>query len=283
MFLISTSAFIVSISYGVVVVRGCWYDRCLRRGAVRTSLIVIAAVDRGIRNWQEVILLDVFFVRLECNEVVGLCSQRVVDGVRDRRYLVDRVRKCLQIMIISRRLIIDLCRHFIIRFLLLLFTLFHRFSSLKFAANTFLLRHYFFRFLILLYLSRCCRALFSMHRLLPTCARRVNWPMIEYLIGLSLGRLSFLFLPWGLERYVNFLHQVLVRSRVVFLMLAWWLLLDRGLFFLRGFLFKDIICVIFMVDIILFALKLFLRFGLVIIINVEGLLLVGGRGGWGGF
>jgi hypothetical protein len=174
MFLISTSAFIVSISYGVVVVRGCRYDRCLRRVAVRTSLIVIAAVDRGIRNWQEVILLDVFFVRLECNEVVGLCSQRVVDGVRDRRYLVDRVRKCLQIMIISRRLIIDLCRHFIIRFLLLLFTLFHRFSSLKFAANTFLLRHYFFRFLILLYLSRCCRALFSMHMLLSTCTRRVN-------------------------------------------------------------------------------------------------------------
>jgi hypothetical protein len=101
MLLISTAAFIVSISYGVVVVRGCWYDRCLRRVAVRTSLIVIAAVDRGIRNWQEVILLDVFFVRLECNEVVGLCSQRVVDGVRDWRYLVDRVRKCLQIMIIS--------------------------------------------------------------------------------------------------------------------------------------------------------------------------------------
>jgi hypothetical protein len=59
--------------------------------------------------------------------------------------------------------------------------------------------------------------------------------------------------------------------------------LDRGFFFLRGFLFKDIICVFFMVDIILFALKFFLRFGLVIIINVDGLLLMGGRGRWGGF
>jgi hypothetical protein len=59
--------------------------------------------------------------------------------------------------------------------------------------------------------------------------------------------------------------------------------LDRGLFLLRGFFIKDIICVIFMVDIILFALKLFLRFGLVIIINVDGLLLMGGRSGWGGF
>jgi hypothetical protein len=220
MFLISTSAFIVSISYGVVVVRGCGYDRCLRRGAVRTSLIVVAAVHRGIRNRQEVILLDVFFVRLEGNEVVGLCSQRVVDGVLDRRYLVDRMCQCLQIMIISRRLIIDLCRHFIIRFLLFLFTLFHRFSSLKFATNTFLLRHYFFRFIILLYLSRSGGALFSMHLLLSPCTRRVNRPMIEYLIGLSLGCLPFLFLPWGLERYVDFLHQVLVCSRVVFLMIT---------------------------------------------------------------
>jgi hypothetical protein len=32
--------------------------------------------------------------------------------------------------------------------------------------------------------------------------------------------LPFFFLPWGLERYVDFLHQVLVSSRVVFLMLT---------------------------------------------------------------
>jgi hypothetical protein len=59
--------------------------------------------------------------------------------------------------------------------------------------------------------------------------------------------------------------------------------MDRGFFLLRGFFIKDIICVIFMMDIILFALKLFLRFRLVIIINVDGLLLLGGRSRWGGF
>jgi hypothetical protein len=71
--LISTAALIVSISHGVVMVRSCRYYCSLGRGAMWASLVV-ATVHWGIRNWQEVVLLDIFFVRLEGNEVVSLSS-----------------------------------------------------------------------------------------------------------------------------------------------------------------------------------------------------------------
>ena len=72
--LVSTATLIVSISHSVVMVRCSRYYRSLGRGAMWTSLVVVATVHWGIRNWQEVILLDIFFVRLEGNEVVCLCS-----------------------------------------------------------------------------------------------------------------------------------------------------------------------------------------------------------------
>jgi hypothetical protein len=80
--LISTAALIVSISHGVMVVRGRRYHRSLRGGTVWASLVVVSAVDRCIRNWQEVVLLDIFFVRLEGDKVVGLGSQLLMDRVQ---------------------------------------------------------------------------------------------------------------------------------------------------------------------------------------------------------
>jgi hypothetical protein len=148
LFLVSTAALIVSISHGVMVVRGRRYHRSLGGGTVWASLVVVTAVHRGIRNWQEVVLLDIFLVRLEGDKVVGLGSQLLMDRVQYRRYLGDSRRHQLQIMVDSRRLVIDGCFFLLIRLLLLLLALFHGLSSFKLAAHTFLLRHLF---LILLF------------------------------------------------------------------------------------------------------------------------------------
>ena len=100
LFLVSTAALIVSISHGMVMVRSRGNHRSLRRGTVWASLVV-AAVNWGIRDWQEVILLDIFFVRLECYEVIRLGSQRVMDGVWYRSHLAGWRGKQLQIMVES--------------------------------------------------------------------------------------------------------------------------------------------------------------------------------------
>ena len=49
--------------------------------------------------------------------------------------------------------------------------------------------------------------------------------MIKDLIGLSLRRVTLFFLSWGLERYVDFLHQVFVHSWVVALLILIFFLL----------------------------------------------------------
>ena len=184
-----------------MVVRGRRYHRSLGGGTVWASLVVVTAVHRSIRNWQEVVLLDIFFVGLEGDKVVGLGSQLLMDGVRYRRYLGDSWRHQLQIMIDSRRLIIDWCFFLLIRLLLLLLALFHGLPSFKLAAHTFLLRHLF---LILLFWNE---------RFVSASAR------LMYLIGLSLGRVPLFFLSRRLERYVYFLYQVFIRRGVVSLLI----------------------------------------------------------------
>ena len=84
----------------MVMVRSRGNHRSLRRGTVWASLVV-ATVNRGIRDRQEVILLDIFFVRLECYEVIRLGSQRVMDGIWDRSHLAGWRGKQLQIMVES--------------------------------------------------------------------------------------------------------------------------------------------------------------------------------------
>ena len=82
LFLVSTAALIVSISHGVMVVRGRRYHRSLGGGTMWASLVVVTAVHRSIRNRQEVVLLDIFLVRLEGDKVVGLGSQLLMDRVQ---------------------------------------------------------------------------------------------------------------------------------------------------------------------------------------------------------
>jgi hypothetical protein len=100
-----------------------------------------------------------------------------------------------------------------------------------------------------------------------------------YLIGLSLGSVPLFFLSRRLERYVYFLHQVFVCrgdvSILIFrLFTRWWLFL--GLLLLGGLFFEHII-------IIHFALFFFIGVWLVIVVDINGLLVLGGRGWWGGF
>lgn len=283
LFLVSTTTLIVSIPHIMVMVRSSRDHGNLGGSAVWASLVIVSAVDRGIGDRQEVVLLHVFFVRFESDEVICLCSRRVVDGVRDRWYLAYCRRQQLHIRILSWRLIADLLFFFLIWLLFFLFALLHRLPSIKLAALTILL-WYSLRLVLFLYLNRCGRALLVLLLLLLLSAStlRVDWSMIDDLRGFPLGCVSLLFLAWWLERYVDLLHQVFVDSGVVTLIIIFirWFFFDR-IFFLGGFCLKHI-WLWFLFSFLLLPI-LTLDFLWVLIVDIDRLLLLVGSCGWCSF